>query len=194
MRHPHGTCVKFRSWGGPREGAQKPTDYVDFVWELPHKQKVGADGKPVFDEKGHPVMEGYAPDTWAQLGTGTASVTNGDQDTYALIAEYGLFCLDTGKCNMVFFVGEGLKTFVRAWGWNISAGYTNASVSSNGEHSGVGGIGAGFAYAKTGRLADPDGCKVISFTTLRLNPSSKTACVEDRQGQRGRRITRLPPG
>ena len=56
---------------------------------------------------------------------------------------------------MVFFVGEGLKTFVRAWGWNISAGYTNASVSSNGEHSGVGGIGVGFAYAKTGRLADP---------------------------------------
>ena len=155
LSNTHGTCVKFRSWGGPREGAKNPADYVDFVWELPHKQKVGADGKPMFDEKGHPVMEGYVPDTWAQLGTGTANVTNGDQDTYALIAQYGLFCLDTGKCNMVFFVGEGLKTFVRAWGWNLSAGYTNASVSSNGEHSGIGGIGAGFAYAKTGRLADP---------------------------------------
>ena len=56
MRHPHGTCVKFRSWGGERQGAKNPTDYVDFVWELPHKQKVDADGKPVFDEKGHPVM------------------------------------------------------------------------------------------------------------------------------------------
>jgi hypothetical protein len=155
MSHNHGTCVKFRTWGGEREGAKHPTDYVDFAWDLPQKQKVGADGKPMFDEKGHPVMAGYVPDTWTQLGTGTASVTNGDQDSYSLIAQYGLFCLDTGKCNMVFFVGEGLKTFVRAWGWNLSAGYTNASVSSNGEHSGIGGIGAGFAYAKTGRLADP---------------------------------------
>jgi hypothetical protein len=155
MSHARGTCVKFRSWGGEREGAKSPTDYVDFVWELPRKQSVGADGKPMFDEKGQPVMAGYTPDTWTQLGTGTASVTNGDADTYSLIAQYGLYCLDTGKCNMVFFVGEGLKTFVRAWGWNLSAGYTNASVSSNGEHSGIGGIGAGFAYAKTGRLADP---------------------------------------
>lgn len=155
MSNKHGTCVKFRSWGGERQGAKNPTDYVDFVWELPQKQKVGEDGKPMFDEKGHPVMAGYVPDTWAQLGTGTASVTNGDQDTYSLIAQYGLFCLDTGKCNKVYFVGEGLKTFVRAYGWNISAGYTQASVSANGEHSGIGGIGAGFAYGKTGRLADP---------------------------------------
>jgi hypothetical protein len=152
MHHNRGTCVKFRSWGGPRESA---TDYVDFVWEVPRKQSVGTDGKPVFDEKGHPVMALYTPDTWTELGTGTAAVTNGDADTYSLIAQFGLFCLDTGKCNTVFFVGEGIKTFVRAYGWNVSAGYTNASVSSNGEHSGVGGIGVGFAYAKTGRLADP---------------------------------------
>ena len=89
------------------------------------------------------------------LGTGTANVTNGDADTYSLIARYGLFCLDTGKCNKVFLVGEGVKTFIRAWGWNVSFGYTQAYVSGTGEQSGVGGVGVGFAYAKTGRLADP---------------------------------------
>ncbi len=155
MRKTWGTCVKFRNWAGPKQGAKKPTDYVDFMWELPLKPSVGPDGKPVFNDKGQPVMVGYAPDTWTELGSGTATVTNGDQDTYSLISEYGLQCLDTEKCNMVFFVGEGLKTFVRAWGANLSIGYTYASVSDQGGNSGVGGAGAGIAYGKTGRLADP---------------------------------------
>ena len=151
----YGVSMKFRTWGGPRVQSKSPGDYVDFVWELPSKPALGADGRPKFDEKGHPVMAGYVPDTWCELGTGTASVTNGDADTYSLIGRYGLFCLDTGACNKVFLVGEGVKTFIQAWGWNLSAGWTQAYVSASGEHSGVGGIGAGFAYAKTGRLADP---------------------------------------
>jgi len=150
-----GIQVKFRSWAGPRVNPKNPGDYVDFVWELPGKQAVAADGRPKFDEKGKPVMAGYVPDTWCDVGTGTANVTNGDADTYSLIARYGLFCLDTGKCNKVFMVGEGVKTFIRAWGWNVSFGYTQAYVSGTGEQSGVGGVGVGFAYAKTGRLADP---------------------------------------
>ncbi len=150
-----GISVKFRSWAGPRVSAKNPNDYVDFVWELPRKEVVGADGRTKLDEKGHPVTATYVPDTWCNMGTGTAGVTNGDADTYSLIAQYGLFCLDTGKCNKVFLVGEGIKTFIQAWGWNLSAGWTQAYVSASGEHSGVGGIGAGFAYAKTGRLADP---------------------------------------
>jgi len=156
MRNAHGTSVKFRSWTKPRqENEKKLTDYVNFVWELPQKQAVDKDEKPIIDEKGHPVMTAYPPATWVALGTGTATVTNGDQDTYSLIAEFGLQCLNTDKCNTVFLVAEGEKSFVRAWGWNLSAGYTQASVSSSGETANVGGVGAGFAYAKTGRLADP---------------------------------------
>lgn len=156
MRNAHGTKVNFRSWTRPRqENEKKLTDYVNFVWELPQKQAVDKDGKPIIDEKGHFVMTAYPPATWVELGTGTATVTNGDQDTYSLIAEFGLQCLNTDKCNTVFLVAEGEKSFVRVYGWNISAGYTQASVSSSGETSAVGGVGTGFAYAKTGRLADP---------------------------------------
>jgi hypothetical protein len=151
----YGIKVKFRSWGGQRVNPAKPTDYVDFVWELPRKQVFEPNGRPKLDDKGQPVFAGEPPATWCQLGIGTATVTNGEEDTFALISRYGLFCLNTGKCNTVFLVGEGVKTFIRSYGWNLSFGYTQAYVSSSGDHSGVGGVGIGYAYAKTGRHADP---------------------------------------
>ncbi len=34
----YGVSTKFRTWAGPRVDEKRPTDYVDFVWELPRKQ------------------------------------------------------------------------------------------------------------------------------------------------------------
>lgn len=157
MRKTSGTRGKFRMWTGKKqEGERKPTDCVAFMWELPIKPVIGMNGKPQFNEKGQPVMMSFVPNTWTQVGTGTASVSNGDQDSASLIAEYGLYCLDNiEKCNTVFFVGEGYKTYVQAWGANLSLGYTHASVNTEGDASGIGGAGVGVAYGKTSRLADP---------------------------------------